>query len=285
MVMKSFMKNRVSLLCAFMAVVMAGCAGDYMAIHDLIEQRDRNAKIDYSTGAEFRKKLDGNREYLFLALREANANEDHKLMLFLLEDPDIRSWRKLNPDECRKLLDICCNKGVVKNVLDKGIADPHSLSSWGVGYNPLFTHAMHGNECGARIELIRHFCDVNLRNRRGFTPLHYAAWRGGTNGIKELLEHGADITAVSYTKKSVLHLASLRADDDPSAAELLLDAGADIDARDAWGNTPLFYAHLSKNGKIQKLLLQRGASKDVKNKSGRYFHSAQLTKEIASGFY
>lgn len=50
--------------------------------------------------------------------------------------------------------------------------------------------------------------------------------------------------------------------------ELLLDNNANINARNDYNETPLFYACRKKHYKIIRLLLQRGADKTIKNDFG-----------------
>lgn len=270
---------------ALLAAVFCGCATDDAALHRLIEARRSNENVAPDTRAQFRRLLTGNHRLVHDALMYAHHNKDTQLMIFLLADPDIGARHIMSQGDYRTLLEVCCNGKVMKVLLESENADPHSLSAWAVGYAPLFIHAQHGNDCEGRRELLRHYCDVNIRNRRGFTPLHYAAWRGGTNAINELLEFDADIRATSYSRKSVLHLAASRPDDDPRAAELLLKAGADVNAADKWGNTPLFYAYAAGNQKILDFLLKHGADPGAKNRDGKLYGSAKMTELMMSAAY
>ena len=43
--------------------------------------------------------------------------------------------------------------------------------------------------------LIDHGSDVNRKNSDGFTPFHYASFKGDVKVVKMLLTHGADINA------------------------------------------------------------------------------------------
>ncbi len=52
------------------------------------------------------------------------------------------------------------------------------------------------------------------------------------------------------------------------AAKLLMDAGADLDAKDTQGSTPLFCAALFGRTEILKLLLEKGADRRIPNKDG-----------------
>lgn len=102
---------------------------------------------------------------------------------------------------------------------------------------------------------------VNARDARGRTALHVACDQGAPAGppmppvpyfvpLREppaardlvglLLKHGANVNAVDRNGMTPLHLAASRGL--PEQAKLLLDAGANIDARDMRGFTPLLTA-------------------------------------------
>ncbi|MGB6063731.1 MAG: ankyrin repeat domain-containing protein [Desulfomonilaceae bacterium] len=86
--------------------------------------------------------------------------------------------------------------------------------------------------------------------------------------VKALLEHGADIGGVETASGSTaLSLAALTGQ--AEVAELLLEAGADIDARDFDGRTALFEAALSGHLQVVVILLARGADVHVRDISGR----------------
>ncbi|EAX97116.1 ankyrin repeat protein, putative [Trichomonas vaginalis G3] len=56
--------------------------------------------------------------------------------------------------------------------------------------------------------------------------------------------------------------------DDDLSAGLLIDAGANINARENKGNTPLHHSCISKGNKTGKLLLERGADMEIINSDG-----------------
>ena len=72
------------------------------------------------------------------------------------------------------------------------------------------------------------------------TPLHFAVASGNSELVTLLLEHGADVNAKTTNGWTPLHSAVERRD--LEMARLLLDAKADPDAKDTSGRTPLALA-------------------------------------------
>ena len=100
------------------------------------------------------------------------------------------------------------------------------------------------------------------------TRLWDAARHGYLSAIRWLLDHGADVKKVgTNTGSTPLHAAAYIGRCD--AAVLLLDAGADVDARTYHSNTPLHHAAAAADNKLCNLLLSRGASLDARNENGR----------------
>lgn len=84
--------------------------------------------------------------------------------------------------------------------------------------------------------------------------------------LKELLDDGSlDLTAVDDDGKTPLHQAIDLGDEDLAVS--LVDAGADVNLRDRWGNTPLWRAvyHAPGTGAIVDALLAHGADPAAKN--------------------
>ena len=103
---------------------------------------------------------------------------------------------------------------------------------------------------------------INTHSHDGWTPLHLAAFFGQRETAEMLLDRGADVNARSHNLKfgkenTPLHAAA--ANRQTKTAELLMDRGAEIDARDGSGFTPLALAAGTKNDILMILLLERGA--------------------------
>jgi len=105
--------------------------------------------------------------------------------------------------------------------------------------------------------------DPNAKDRRGRTPLHYAAREGNLEAVRLLLEHKADPNAKDRRGRTPLHYA-VKASDEVVAE--LVKAGADVNARDDRGRTPLHWAVAV--GKNETALLYHGADPNVQDVYG-----------------
>ena len=74
------------------------------------------------------------------------------------------------------------------------------------------------------------------------TPLQHASSDGTAEGIKFLLEAGADVMARDRDGWTPLHLATSRKVYVDGSVEALLEAGADPQAKDGYGKTAWDYA-------------------------------------------
>ena len=82
---------------------------------------------------------------------------------------------------------------------------------------------------------------------------------------KTLLDAGANLEARDGQGRTPLHL-TLR----PAVAKTLLDASANLEARDGQGRTPLHLATIyNKNSAVIQALLDAGANPNVKDDKGR----------------
>ncbi len=97
----------------------------------------------------------------------------------------------------------------------------------------------------------------------GFTPLHYAAFFGGPEAARVLVEHGADLETPARNEEFArearpLHSAAAAGRRD--VCEVLLEAGADPNARQHGGFTPLREARQRQDEELVELLVRYGAS-------------------------
>ena len=106
--------------------------------------------------------------------------------------------------------------------------------------------------------------DINAlqRHRRGmWSPLHWVAQRGLTNGITCLLANGADPNVTDDKGQTPLHFIAQKGVG-KNQAEILIEQGADINAPDNTGQTPLDYAKKAKRKSVADFLTNLEASSD-----------------------
>jgi ankyrin repeat protein len=92
--------------------------------------------------------------------------------------------------------------------------------------------------------LINAGADVDAKDEQGSTPLHNAAYYGNVDSLEVLLANGADVNARTKKQNTPLHLIGyfpeVSKEEKERCAEMLINAGADIDAEDEDGDT-IFY--------------------------------------------
>jgi ankyrin repeat protein len=92
----------------------------------------------------------------------------------------------------------------------------------------------------------------------GFTALHFAAYLGGAGAVWALITAGSDVAAVARNDMRVQPLHSAAALGEVEVSRLLLDAGADPNASQQGGWTPLDEAVITKNEALAALLRDHG---------------------------
>ena len=102
----------------------------------------------------------------------------------------------------------------------------------------------------------------------GRISLHYAAGDGNAPLVKQLLSSGVDPNAPDDNDWTPLHFAAQAYS--PDVIETLLEAGANPDLQDSFGNTALFRAVFNSrgDGSVIKLLRAAGADPNAENDSG-----------------
>jgi ankyrin repeat protein len=183
--------------------------------------------------------------------------------------------------------------------------DKYTVSgvTWNIPLNALYLAALKGHPHIARLLLEAGINDNEHARKRESMPLYYALVEGHEDVSLVLLEHIGDIQRqLMWTPTGVtaLHVASCL--ELPSLVRHLLGRGADVNAEDALGMTPLHYAmfgneascpncssiplngmrhrvdYPSKAGGYQaeietaSLLLSAGADPDVKHRHSNWLH-------------
>ena len=122
-----------------------------------------------------------------------------------------------------------------------------------------FYNAIRAGDAGAVRQLLNSGADVNVRDRRGATPLHYAAEVGTPDTMRLLLDAGADIPARTAFGATPLIWSVA----DGRKVRLLVEKAADVNARTRRGNTALLVAAAQAgNADVLRFLLDHGAAID-----------------------
>jgi len=104
--------------------------------------------------------------------------------------------------------------------------------------------------------LIKQGADVNARDYFGQTPLFLATRVGNVAAMRTLINHGAKFN-IRDTDNGTTPIFYAIHSNKLSPVTLLLDLGADINAKDDFGNSPLTHALSSGNLDIIDLILRR----------------------------
>jgi uncharacterized protein len=162
------------------------------------------------------------------------------------------------------------NAGKVAELLNRGF-DPNTLSE--SGQVALYLAMREDCPNVATVLLASPTLKIDAANAIGETALMMAALNGRLDWAKKLLERGAQVQKPGW---SPVHYAASGPSTEVLA--LLLDRGADLNARAPNGSTPLMMAARYGTEDSVKLLVQRGADKKLLN--DRNLSAADLARNI-----
>jgi ankyrin repeat protein len=99
--------------------------------------------------------------------------------------------------------------------------------------------------------LVEHGATIDVKDKRGMTPLMNAAFYKHFDVVEYLLANGANVNEVGPEKKTALHFAVTNSGrgteyDMKRCVEHLLEAGANVHMSDAYDKFPFDYAASDK---------------------------------------
>lgn len=120
-----------------------------------------------------------------------------------------------------------------------------------------------------------HSPDVHLefKGKANWTPLMFACYFEFTDGVKKLLEIGADPNVVGLDTKSPLAVAAVKGN--LNICKLLIEAGANLNYVDKWGKTALFECAEPLNSEktvssaMIEYMIEAGVDLEHKNNEGQ----------------
>jgi uncharacterized protein len=110
---------------------------------------------------------------------------------------------------------------------------------------------------------------LDARTPEGFDPIGLAAFLGGPDAVRVLLEHGADADGDPNNPMRSRPVHAAAAVHDRDSLQLLLEAGADPNAQQEGGFTALHAAAHSDDVEMVELLLAHGADRTIALDDGR----------------
>jgi ankyrin repeat protein len=126
----------------------------------------------------------------------------------------------------------------------------------GSGKTPLVHAVMDRHYEAVDVLLKSQKVDVNAFSQRGTTPLLLASFNGDAKVAKLLIDNGANVEARNKTGRTAFHIAA-KHDRNVNILFVLLNAGVDLNATDRQGDTPL--CHALGNVDVYRCLLDMGA--------------------------
>ena len=91
---------------------------------------------------------------------------------------------------------------------------------------------------------------------------------GTPQQVEAVIKAGTDVNAINELGWRTPLMNAAGRNNNPEVLRVLIQAGANVNAKDNYGSTPLMYAALNDNSEVFKALIQAGANVNAKNDDG-----------------
>jgi ankyrin repeat protein len=185
------------------------------------------------------------------AINAAKAGDVEALRKFIAEDPTLAQARSASGETALMAALYRGHMDCVQEILDAG------------GPLDVFSAAALGKEDQLDALLTSFPSSAASVAYDGWTPLHLAAFFGQPGAVERLLAAGAGLNVMSNNSLRNTPLHAAVAGGHVETSLLLIERGADVNARDAGGHTPFHIAAEGGYIPVVKALLERGADPHV----------------------
>ena len=201
---------------------------------------------------------------------EKGSLDQIKSLLRQGADPNYYNY----PEDQKNSLHIACEKGFIdaaKLLIDGG-ADVKTVSAT-YQATPLIFAVQAGKPALVKLLVSLH-ASLNAENGYGNTALHTACKLGYDDIIQTLIESGASVSISNHKGSTPLHFLAHSTLTETQYREILKLfnlTSTTIDATDTRGNTPFLTACMAGNLALMTVLLEYGASKEVRNSNNETY--------------
>ncbi len=129
-----------------------------------------------------------------------------------------------------------------------------------IDYNTQLINSAWGGNYEEALEALNNGADPNASRIDGATALQLACYKRQGPIARLLVEKGANVRVANIHGTTPLHMTK-----DPATAVALIHAGAEIDAKDFQGNTPLMLACIKRATEVARVLLENQANVNIEN--------------------